>query len=51
MPKKLDGTLFQPAVSTPGNDFDPTDSTKVNARFAKPDHYDIQVFSVTSGNS
>lgn len=50
VPKKSDGTLFQPAIDAPGNDFNPTDATQLNTRFSKPDHYDIQVFSVTSGN-
>ncbi len=44
LPKKADGTDFQVKAET----FIPDDATSRAARFAKPDHYDIQLLQVTS---
>ena len=44
-------TDFHPATDISGklNDFDPSKVEEVTARFAKPDHYDIEVLSTSSG--
>ncbi len=44
VPRKADGTDFRVVAET----FDPTKPASVEARFAKPDHYDIQILQVGS---
>ena len=53
VPKTPAGDLFHPATDSNGNPFlfDPTSASDIAKRFAKPDHYDIQVLSITSGNT
>ena len=53
VPKTSTGDPFHPGTDSTGNPylFDPTSTSEVTKRFAKPDHYDIQVLSITSGNS
>jgi type II secretory pathway pseudopilin PulG len=51
----ITATDFHPGINSAGEavDFDPDPSSKLNkefaARFAKPDHYDIQILSASSG--
>ena len=53
VPKTSTGDSFHPGTDNAGIPylFDPTNASEITKRFAKPDHYDIQVLSVTSGNS
>ena len=53
VPKTSTGDLFHPGTDGSGNPFlfDPTQSSEVSSRFSKPDHFDIQVLTVTSDNS
>lgn len=53
LPRDAAGNPFEPGVKTvsgakvPVENFNPLDESQVNKRFAKPDHYDVQLLQVT----